>query len=105
MKFPKENISVLIPDGEHPLSIRVVQCLSEVWGVKIFILSVNKHASIRFSRHVTKFIYYEKSDGLEDWFSKLNYLVRKYSIDVVMPVFHDTIKEFIVDKALLEGVV
>lgn len=104
MKFPKENISILIPDGEHPLSIRVVQCLSEVKDVKIFILAANKYASIRFSRHVTKFIYYEKSDGLEDWLSNLNYLVRKYNIDVIMPVFQDTIKGFIANKSLLEGV-
>lgn len=93
----ENQFSVLIPDGENLLTIRVIQCLS-TWGrAKIFILSSRKYASVRFSRHVTRFIYRQHQSD-EAWISSINEIVKEQAIDVIMPVFETAIRKIVAHR-------
>ena len=50
--------SVLIPDGESFFALPVVQCLGQIENVRIYVLSNNRTAAIRFSRYTTKYFIY-----------------------------------------------
>jgi predicted ATP-grasp superfamily ATP-dependent carboligase len=47
--------TVLIPDGEHELALRVIRCLAHQTEVEIHVLSTNPSAPIRLSRHTSGF--------------------------------------------------
>jgi predicted ATP-grasp superfamily ATP-dependent carboligase len=49
------SYSVLIPDGEHPISWNVVGGLSRIKGIKIHVASKTRDTDLRFSRHLTSF--------------------------------------------------
>jgi predicted ATP-grasp superfamily ATP-dependent carboligase len=96
-----KNISILIPDGENLMTIRVIQCLSQIRGIKIYVLSTRKYATIRFSRFVTKFIYRPENNNVSDWVAHINNVTEKYSIDVIMPVFETGIRKLVENRNLL----
>jgi D-aspartate ligase len=88
MKEPsnlKKNFSVLIPDGESPLTLSVVRCLSEVRGLKINILSKNRYAPVRFSRYIKNYLYHDSSNTL-DHLSTIDKMVRRTKSDIVLPI-------------------
>lgn len=90
-------ISVLIPDGENLLTIRVIQCLSTLKRVKIYVLSSRKYASVRFSRYITRFIHHPPQ-GDEAWIARINEIVEAHAIDVVMPVFETGIRKMVAQR-------
>jgi predicted ATP-grasp superfamily ATP-dependent carboligase len=102
MNNNQKNISVLIPDGEIPMSLRVVQCLSEIQGVEMYVISSTRNTSARFSRYVKKYFYRKEQENTKAWFDLINDLTNRYAIDVVMPVFETTVRTFIENKHLLQ---
>jgi D-aspartate ligase len=81
----KKNFSVLIPDGESPLALSVVRCLSEVRGLKINILSKNRYTPVRFSRYIKNYLYHDSSNTL-DHLSTIDKMVRRTKSDIVLPI-------------------
>lgn len=55
--------SVLIPDGEDELALRVLRCLAQTRDLKVAILSRDTRAPIRYSRHHHRFLTH-RIDGL-----------------------------------------
>lgn len=82
------------------MTIRVIQCLSALKGVKIYVLSSRKYASVRFSRYITKF-FYRELQGEEAWIDQINEIVQEYAIDVVMPVFETGIRKIVAHRGSL----
>jgi len=82
----KEGFSVLIPDGESPQTIGVLQCLAQMKNVRTYILSNDRWAAIRFSRYSAQFFSYLKGEGNEERLAAIYNTVKKTKIDVVLPV-------------------
>lgn len=87
----KKN-SILIPDGEAPVLMMVLNCLSEVKGLKIYVMSDEADIPMKHSKNVHKFSYYPKSNNETDFINNLNNEVKKYNIDLVMPIFEHAIR-------------
>ena len=98
-----KSISVLIPDGESHLLGFVVNCLSSVQEIKIHVLSSIKQNAHRFSRHISTFSYYPKTDNDQKWIKYIEETVQKYKIDIVMPVFEIGIRRVIKNRSLFNA--
>lgn len=96
MERTPRNISILIPDSDDHknLALQVINCLSLIKEVKIYIVSSNKHSYLKFSRYVSHFSYYPKLSD-ENWVDHINLEVEKYSIDFILPVFEFGIRKLI----------
>lgn len=97
-----KSFSVLIPDGESHLQLYIINSLSHIKEVKIYIMSNTKYIPIRFSRYIHHFSYYPKTDDPRDWISNINSEIEKHKIDLVMPIFEDGIETLIKYKENLD---
>lgn len=86
VKEMKDAFSVLIPDGEHPLSLLVARCLARAPEVKVYILSSKRWTLSRFSRH--RCLYQFKPIGTDDEgrFEALVEIIKQRGIDIVLPI-------------------
>jgi hypothetical protein len=84
------SISVLVLDGQSDFSIPVIRCLAEVPGVEIHVLSIDKWAPSRFSRHVASFEVLDVSEGTDQRLDIVRDAVRWHHVDVMLPVAEDT---------------
>ncbi|ULC58323.1 ATP-grasp domain-containing protein [Flaviramulus sp. BrNp1-15] len=96
------NISVLIPDGESHLLIYVVNCLAQIKGLKIFVMSNKNSNPMRLSRYIYNFSFFEKTNEI-DWIYNINKELIRYDIDVVMPIFEDGIRTIIKHENLVNN--
>jgi len=86
------SMAILIPDGEHALLARHVKnCFSEIPGLSLHLMCNKKHKAIRFSHYITSFSYYPKTEDETDWISNINTEIKKHNIDLVMPVYDESI--------------
>ncbi|MCF7568620.1 ATP-grasp domain-containing protein [Sabulilitoribacter arenilitoris] len=97
------NISVLIPDGEAPVLMIVLNCLSEVRGIKIHVMSDDNEIPMKHSNKVHKFSFYPKTTNT-DFINHINKEVDKYNIDVIMPIFEDAIRVILEHKDLISSI-
>lgn len=112
MKDNSISFSVLVPDGEATLISSVVNSLSLMKSIKIYVLSShtnkflkpsnNNSCCLKYSRFIEKYIYYPVSTDSE-WVSKIDDIVDIYSIDFVIPVIDKTIKRIIYNKHLFRN--
>lgn len=92
----KYKTSILIPDGEsHNMLLYVVNCLSYVKGLEIYVMSSRKNNPMRYSRHIKGYTYYTKTNSDLNWINNINKEIEKHNIDVVMPIFEIGIKRLI----------
>ncbi|MCA0133476.1 ATP-grasp domain-containing protein [Winogradskyella alexanderae] len=105
MHQPGLNFSVLIPDSDDHklLSLQVINCFSNLKNVKIFILSSERNSFLRYSFSVHRFIYLPHESDLE-WFQNIDKTVKKFSIDIILPVFEIGIEKILEHKASLKEV-
>ncbi len=94
--------SILIPDGESPLLIFVVNCLAEVSNIKIYIMSSVKSNSVRYSRYNSNYRYYPKTDNDAHWIQQINDEVKKHKIDVIVPIYEIGISRIIKNNKYLD---
>jgi len=85
-KRSEDEFSVLIPDGDDANALAVLRSLAEEKNVKIFVLSSDKHDSIRFSRHVSRFIHYPGGEINEEQLAAMADAIKKTNADVLLPV-------------------
>lgn len=86
-----ESFSVLIPDGESIFALKVLRCLGEIKSVKVYILSNDPQAKVRYSRYCDKFItYVEKKES--DRLAAITNTLIKIKADVILPVDIPTIR-------------
>ncbi|MBP2833845.1 ATP-grasp domain-containing protein [Aquimarina sp. U1-2] len=96
------KIAVLIPDGESHLLIYVVNCLSQIPGISIFVMSSLKWNPVRFSKHISKFIYHPATQNDRLWIQTINAEVKNNNIEVIMPIFEKGIRRIIENKQSLD---
>lgn len=96
-------VSVLIPDGESHLLSFVVNCLSSVKGVNIYVMSSIKWNALRFSRFVKGFDYYPETNDDTLWISNIEATATKYKVDVIMPIFETGIRRMINNRTLMSS--
>ena len=97
----KKKISILIPDGEGPVLMIVLNCLSEVKGLKIHVMSDDNDIPMKHSKKVSKFFYRPKTDSDSDYINNINDIVKHHSIDLIMPIFEDGIRIITKHKNLI----
>jgi carbamoylphosphate synthase large subunit len=97
----KHNLSILIPDGESGLALSVIECLSRVSDIKVYVLSSNRWAISRFTRHKIVFIYQEKVESEIKWVDSLLYHVNNLEIDIIFPIDQYAIRALSIHRKLL----
>jgi len=78
-------MSVLIPDGEHWQTVKVLRCLEQAPTISTHILSNKRQPLSRYSRYCTSF-HHNTSQNDNDWINEINKLVQKLRINVILPV-------------------
>jgi predicted ATP-grasp superfamily ATP-dependent carboligase len=91
--MPRENFTVLIPDGESWLSYSVQSCLAQIPGVSVVVLSNSQLEPMRFSKHTAKFYSYTTSNNSElEKLAAIYKVVKKGGIDLILPVDTKTMR-------------
>ncbi|MEP5341507.1 MAG: ATP-grasp domain-containing protein [Algibacter sp.] len=98
-----KKMSILIPDGESPVLMIVLNCFSEKKDVHIHVMSNIKDIPMKHSRNVHKFSFYPKSDSDIDFIKNINDEVEKNKIDLIMPIFEDSTKIILKHKSLISS--
>ena len=86
MKKTSISFSVLIPDAESPLSFGVIYGLSYFKEVSIHAISKLRENPIKYSRYISSYIYFEDDSDVFKTIFKIDEQVKKYDIDLIMPV-------------------
>ena len=84
--------TVLIPDGEHELALRVVRCLAQERVFKIHVLSSIHSAPIRLSRHTHEFHTHTARVIDHSRVAAILDAVQKTGAQVILPVALPTIR-------------
>jgi predicted ATP-grasp superfamily ATP-dependent carboligase len=79
------RINVLIPDGDSTWALSVVQCLSQVEGYRLFVLSNKKRTATKFSKHTSYYKFYERPDDAQ-WLDIINSEIEAHQISVIIPI-------------------
>ena len=78
-------LSILIPDGEHELSLRVLRCLAHAPQVKVTVLSRDKWAPIRASCHHRGFIHHTVDTFDDKRVEAICDAAKKAKADIILP--------------------
>lgn len=79
------TISVLIPDAEDWLTVKVLRCLGQSSKVKAHLLSRKRKPLSRYSRFCASF-HYNNSQNDDEWIDEINKLITKLKINLILPV-------------------
>jgi predicted ATP-grasp superfamily ATP-dependent carboligase len=85
-------ISILIPDGETNLALKVLRCLGQVRNLSVKILSSEKWNPIRLSRHHSGFFTHNLKEFNRKRLELILDLARQLKVDIILPVDQDTIR-------------
>lgn len=99
------SFSVLIPDGESDYAASVVRCLAEEKNIKIFVLSKDKNAPIRFSRYTKQFIYCLNGENKEEKLTAIIDAIKKTNADILLPLDVETIRLIAENKEKLSNLI
>ncbi len=101
MKNQNKPIRILIPDGHNPMLAGVLQCLSDVKGIQIYVIAELWLLPIRLSRFVHKFSFLPPKTEPEKWIERINEQTNQHSIDVILPVYVTAIRHLIEYRDML----
>ncbi|MEM5564630.1 ATP-grasp domain-containing protein [Psychroserpens sp. AS72] len=96
------SCNVLIPDGDSTWALSVMQCLSQVEGYNIFVLSNKKRTATKYSKFTSYYKFYNRPDD-EDWVDVINSEIEKHSITVVLPIAERELLFFINNGAKISS--
>jgi D-aspartate ligase len=85
-KMKPPSFSVLIPDGESDFALFVVHAFIDHPQVKLYVLSNQRGAPARFSRHCHKYILRKFGPNADARFDAITEVVEQNHIDVILPV-------------------
>ena len=96
---------LLIDDYGGPNILDTIRCLSYEQSVNIFVVSPERKAyfnTIPYCRYVSKY-YYLSATEPKDQIEEINYLKKKWNIDIILPVKHSNYKFITEYKELFNG--
>lgn len=82
--FPPRT--VLLPDGESELALRVLRCLSEYPDISVRVLSRDRWPPIRFSRHLSGFSSHNVDDFDLTRLGRIIEEAKSVGADIILPV-------------------
>lgn len=85
-------ISILIPDGEGLLPLKVLRCLGQVPNTKVSILSREKWNPIRFSKHHSGFFSHVIDEFDRNRLNVILNLAKQLKVDIILPIDQPTIR-------------
>ncbi|MGH8726905.1 MAG: ATP-grasp domain-containing protein [Burkholderiales bacterium] len=86
-----DDISVLIPDGEHDASFKVLTCLAQAPKVRIHVISSKARTRVRYSRFCSSFSLRTRASE-EDWFNQIRDVARQKRVNVILPVYSEAVR-------------
>lgn len=86
MSRDNSTISVLIPDAHSKYMPLVLNCLSLFQNVSMHLLSTEKFNAPRFSKNIKSYTYCRDKTYSEQWVERVQEVIRKHQIDIIMPV-------------------
>lgn len=98
-----ELFSVLIPDGDCSLFGSVLNCLSQVKAVRLFVMSEKKDHAFRYSRFIKRFFYFPPASDELEWLARIDTIVEEHQIDVIMPIWETAIKTILENRDFLRS--
>ena len=78
--------TVLLPDGESELSLRVLRCLSQVPGLSVCAFSRHSRSPIRFSRHLAGFESHSVDEFDRERLNVIKGAAEIFNADIILPV-------------------
>ena len=99
-----QKVKVLIPDGESGPAVQVVRCLGRVSNYQVFVLSGYKGSLAGKSKYCSKFLTTVDSGYSKERLEKVLEIVKKYSIDFILPSFLPGFEFCLKYKEILEQV-
>ncbi|MFI1743880.1 ATP-grasp domain-containing protein [Thalassobellus sediminis] len=98
MKNVSSKLSVLIPETDSNFLPFLVNCLFEVKGINIYIISNKKDSEISRSKKIKNYCYYSKALDEIEFVTNINNELKKFEIDVIMPICEFGIETLIKKK-------
>lgn len=92
LKDTNNTFSVLIPDGDSSLFGSVLNCLSQVKDVHVYVMSEKTDHAFRYSRFIKRFFHFPPASDDREWLTRIDKVVEVNQIDVVMPIWETGIK-------------
>lgn len=86
-----KRISVLIPDGESDFALFVLHGFVGMSNVQLTVLSGDRWAPARFSRHCHRFLHRQAGTDPQERLEEIAQVVRDTGVDVLLPVETDWI--------------
>ena len=80
-----EKINVLIPDGESEFALFAMHAFIGMPHVRVYVLSNQRWAATRFSRHCQRFIYRPLGTDNQERLETVKETAQTYNIDVLLP--------------------
>ncbi|MGY6521496.1 MAG: hypothetical protein ACXIUD_07200 [Mongoliitalea sp.] len=84
MKKKQHFLTVLIPDGDKFPLQSVLNCLSEVRGIRLHILSKRRDIPYLYSTYVERFDFIDPSCTDLEWIEAINRYCVTYPVDVIL---------------------
>jgi D-aspartate ligase len=103
MEESNKTISVLIPDGEKAILSSILNCVSQIKNIRLYVMSTNKDNPLRYSRYVHHYLFFPQTSNELDWISNINKVTQEHEIDVIMPVWEQAIKAILKNKNQLKS--
>jgi D-aspartate ligase len=88
----KTNTTILIPDGENDLALKVLRCLGAVPNLHIYVLSRDKKHPIRSSKYCRKFFSHTVDAFDHNRLDVILGTARKINADIIFPIDQPTIR-------------
>ena len=97
--IPVAPITVLIPDGECVLALKVIQCLSQIKNISLVVLSNDRNIPLRFSNRIDHFYSYKLNNSYDkDCLKAVGDIILKEKIDIILPIGNVAIRLFAQQK-------
>ena len=103
MEESNKTLSVLIPDGERSILSSILNCVSHIKNIRLYIMSTRNDLPLRYSRYVHRFFYFPETNNELDWIAHINKVTGEHGIDMIMPLWETSIKTILKNKNLLQN--
>lgn len=90
-KVVLSGLSVLIPDGEHDVSFKIIISLAQIPKIRIHVISSREHPRTRYSRFCSSFALRRKGSE-QDWFNQIRDIVEQKKVQVILPAHAEAIR-------------
>lgn len=96
-------LTLLVPDGESGQALKAIRCLAERGNVIIHVVSRDKKAPVRLSRHVASFTHIDRLASEDEYVSFLKETIRVKQATMLFPILEKTIGLVAAERSRFEA--